>query len=75
MTKIPVNFPVSRESLAETGSIATGYSAIQSQSDAKAGDDREKARHLWTIWLLQTVSKLPNYTKGWPVRRKSPRTH
>jgi hypothetical protein len=50
-------------------------SATQCARNVKARGDRKKARHLWTIRLLQTVSMFPNQTKRRPVRPKSPPTH
>jgi hypothetical protein len=45
MTKFPVNFPVCREFVPETGSTVTWSSAMQSTYFAVSGDFTEKSRH------------------------------
>jgi hypothetical protein len=45
MTKFPVNFPVYRESMSETGSTMSVSSATQINYFGASGDFAEKSRH------------------------------
>ena len=56
MTKFPANFPVSRESVPETGSTSTGMSATQSNYFGPSGDFAEKVPTFRALPRTDSVS-------------------